>query len=136
MPPSAGACQTTLAELSPDCGRASNWSSTMTATTCRLAAAGVTSRPGSGAGTRLGVGSGGGLGAIVGEADGVASADGDVSTDADGRSWDGVSVAGGSADPSDDVAPESDASGDASATGDGVVPADAMNPPATTPAAR
>src|SRR5829696_8246799 len=58
MPPSAGACHTTLAPVSPDWGRAPIWSSTMTATTRRLATAGSTSRPVSGAGTSSGVGSG------------------------------------------------------------------------------
>src|SRR3954453_17753731 len=67
MPPSAGACQTTEAALKPDWGRASNWSSIMTATGWRLATSGVTSRPVSGAATSAG----GGMGVGVGEAVGV-----------------------------------------------------------------
>src|SRR3954469_16111843 len=66
MPPSAGACQTTEAALKPDWGRASNWSSIMTATGWRLATSGVTSRPVSGAATRAGVGIGVGVGEAVG----------------------------------------------------------------------
>ena len=60
MPPSAGACQTTAAALKPDCGRASNWSSIMTAIGCWAATFGDTSTPVSGAGTSTGVGSGAG----------------------------------------------------------------------------
>src|SRR5487761_2262480 len=56
--PSADACQTTEAALNPDCGRASAWSSTMTAIGCRAASAGVTRSPLSGAGTSTGVGIG------------------------------------------------------------------------------
>src|SRR5580765_2466532 len=82
MPPSAGACQTTDAALKPDCGRASNWSSIMTAIGWRAAAAGETRRPVSGAGTSLGagvgVGSGGydGGGETDGPTEGLASGDG------------------------------------------------------------
>ena len=39
MPPSAGACQTTLAWLRPDWGRAPDWSSIITAMTGRRATA-------------------------------------------------------------------------------------------------
>src|SRR6185437_10795192 len=54
MPPSAGACQTCAALLKPDCGRASAWSSTITAMTWRAAASSVTGRPVSGADTSNG----------------------------------------------------------------------------------
>src|SRR5690349_14491438 len=68
MPPSAGACHTTDASLKPDCGRASGWSSIITATTWRLATAGETGRPVSGAGTSAGAGVGVavGVGVVVG----------------------------------------------------------------------
>src|SRR5450759_1145944 len=66
MPPSAGACQTTDAWLNPDCGRASAWSSTITAIGCRAASAGATRRPVSGATARMGVGTGVGTGAGAG----------------------------------------------------------------------
>src|SRR4051794_16867482 len=66
MPPSAGACHTTEAALKPDCGRASNWSSIMTATGWRLATSGVTGRPVSGAATSAGVGMAVGVGEAVG----------------------------------------------------------------------
>src|SRR5690349_12839352 len=72
MPPSAGACHTTDASLKPDCGRASGWSSIMTATTCRLATAGDRGRPGRGAGTSAGAGVGVAVGVGVGVGDGVA----------------------------------------------------------------
>ena len=68
MPPSAGACQTTDADDSPDCGRAALRSSIITAIGCWAATAGVTRRPVSGAGTRTGVGSGVAVGSGVGEA--------------------------------------------------------------------
>src|ERR1700704_3951641 len=67
MPPSAGACQTTDALLNPDWGRASPWSSTMTAIGCWAACAGVTRTPSRGAATRVGVGRGVGVGLAVGE---------------------------------------------------------------------
>ncbi len=70
MPPSAGACHTTDAALKPDCGRASNWSSIITASGCCAAAFGVTRTPVSGAGTSSGVGSGVGGGAVGGGAEG------------------------------------------------------------------
>src|SRR5215218_1179424 len=119
MPPSAGACHTTLAELSPDCGRAPNWSSIMTAITCRLATPGVTRRPVSGAGTRPGVGSGVGLGDAVGLADAAAEGDGDGDEDGVGvRSRVGAG----------------DGIVDAIATGSGV-PSALIIPPATMPTA-
>src|SRR5215203_1903315 len=105
MPPSAGACHTTSAKLKPDCGRAPNWSSTMTATTWRLATAGFTRRPVNGAGTRLGVGSGVGLGGAVGLGSTVGD---DVSLGAGGGGGPGV----GGGDGDGDV--------DATATGSGV----------------
>ena len=73
MPPSAGACHTTDASLKPDCGRASGWSSIITAIGWRLAAAGVTSRPVIGAATGLGVGLGVGVGVGVGSGVAVGS---------------------------------------------------------------
>src|SRR5882672_8271264 len=92
MPPSAGACQTTDAELKPDCGRAGPRSSIITAMGRRAATAGATMTPSSGAGTRIGVGTGVGLGVGVGpgvaatgcEGDGVAAvvADGAVAAGA------------------------------------------------------
>src|SRR5512134_1312855 len=69
MPPSAGACQTMDASVKPLCGRASQWSSTITAITWRCATPSVTGSPVSGAGTTLGVGLGVGVGSGV--ADGV-----------------------------------------------------------------
>src|SRR5689334_6529659 len=77
MPPSAGACQTMDAEVKPDCGRAGERSSTITAIGCRAAAAGETSRPVSGAGTRTGVGAGVGVGETLGDG----SRDGDSGPD-------------------------------------------------------
>src|SRR4051794_595420 len=71
MPPSAGACQTIEALLKPDCGRAGDRSSIMTAITCRAAASGVTSSPVSGAGTRLGGAGVDGGGSVGGTADGL-----------------------------------------------------------------
>src|SRR5690349_11346066 len=74
MPPSAGACQTTSACDSPDCGRAGRRSSIITAIGCRRAIAGSTRSPVSGAatvtgvGTAVGVATGVGLGDAVGEA--------------------------------------------------------------------
>ena len=70
MPASAGACHTTDAALKPDCGRASKWSSIITAIGWRAATSGETSRPVRGAGSRTGVGTGVGggiVGARVGE---------------------------------------------------------------------
>src|SRR3982750_502557 len=81
MPPSAGACQTTDADVKPDCGRAALRSSIITAIGRWAAALGETRTPSSGAGTRTGVGRGGGVGTGVG--DGVAG----------GAEWDGVPVA-------------------------------------------
>src|SRR5258707_1103372 len=69
MPPSAGACQTIDAALNPDCGRAGDRSSIITAIGWRAAAAGLTRRPVSGSGTRTGVGFGSGVGAKDGEVD-------------------------------------------------------------------
>src|SRR3954463_14511178 len=69
MPPSAGACQTTEASLNPDCGRAGERSSIITAIGWSFAAAGLTRTPSSGAATRTGVGSGVGLGEASGLAD-------------------------------------------------------------------
>src|SRR6185295_19695250 len=60
MPPSAGACHTTDAELKPDCSRAGERSSIITAITGSLARAGVVSSPSSGATALTGVGSGDG----------------------------------------------------------------------------
>src|SRR4051812_46701500 len=74
MPPSAGACQTTDADVKPDCGRAALRSSIITAIGRRTAISGGTRTPSSGAGTSTGVGSGVGVGAALGG--GVA--DGDV----------------------------------------------------------
>src|SRR5919201_3414268 len=68
MPPSAGACQTIDASVKPLCGRASQWSSTITAMTWRCAAPGDTGSPVSGAGMRTGVGRGVGVGPGVGVA--------------------------------------------------------------------
>lgn len=68
MPPSAGACQTTDAALNPDCGRALEWSSIITAIARFAATAGVTGRPVSGAAT---VGVGTGVGRNVGVGEGV-----------------------------------------------------------------
>src|SRR5437763_10867095 len=82
MPPSAGACHTTLAAERPDCGRASNWSSIWMARTCRFATFGETSIPVSGAATRTGVGAGVGVGsgvavgATVGAGDSLAGVEG------------------------------------------------------------
>src|SRR3954454_1321260 len=87
MPPSAGACQTTLADARPDCGRASNWSSIITAITGRDATLSRTGTPVRGAATRTGVGAGVGVGAAVGL--GASVGDG-PSVEPD----DGVSVAG------------------------------------------
>src|SRR5689334_14533071 len=119
MPPSAGACQTTLADVSPDCGRASNWSSTITAITCRFATSGVTRFPVSGAGTRLGVGWGVGSGGVVGLGDAVGSGTGDGEGEAVGS---GVDVGAGDGEVL------------AIATGSGVA-SGLMIPPATTPRA-
>src|SRR3954471_4589330 len=74
MPPSAGACQTTLACDSPDWGRAAHRSAIITAITCRAAVAGLTGMPVSGAATRTGVGTGVGVGSGVGDGAGVGSA--------------------------------------------------------------
>src|SRR5215213_8124458 len=63
MPPSAGACQTIEAALKPAWGRASAWSSTITAIARCRAASGVTRTPVRGAATRVDVGSGLGEGA-------------------------------------------------------------------------
>ena len=52
---------------SPDCGRAARRSSIMTAMGCRAATAGLTIRPVSGAGTRIGVGTGVAVGSGVGD---------------------------------------------------------------------
>src|SRR5882762_8862277 len=68
MPPSAGACQTIDALLKPDCGRASAWSSTITAIGCSAARSGLTRTPSSGAATSVGLGTGVGVGLAVGEA--------------------------------------------------------------------
>src|SRR3954452_5350668 len=77
MPPSAGACQTTLACDSPDWGRAAHRSSIITAMTWRDAMAGLTGMPVSGAATRTGVGTGVGVAAGVAVGAGVAwAADG------------------------------------------------------------
>src|SRR6185503_1374522 len=88
MPPSAGACQTTDAALNPDCGRAGERSSIMTAIGCRAAAAGLTSPPVSGAGTSVGpgvgVGRGGRLGVGVGLPDPAAPLDGVAVGDSEG----------------------------------------------------
>src|SRR5688572_6918797 len=119
MPPSAGACHTTSAELRPDCGRAANWSSIITATTWRLATSGFTSRPVSGAGTRLGVGFGVGLGGAVGLGSAVGGGD---------------SVAAGGAVGSGVGDGDGDGELDATATGGGVAPV-LMIPPARTPTA-
>src|SRR5262245_30950122 len=80
MPPSAGACQTIEALLKPDCGRAGERSSIMTAITWRSAASGLTRRPVSGAGTSCGGGGTDGGGSVGGAEDGLgatATPDGD-----------------------------------------------------------
>src|SRR5947207_2721236 len=69
MPPSAGACQTIDAALNPDCGRAGERSSTITAIGWRAATAGVTRRPVSGSATRTGPVLGVGVGAVEGGAE-------------------------------------------------------------------
>ena len=98
MPPSAGACQMTDAALNPDCGRAADRSSIMTAIGWRRAWAGVTMRPVSGAATRIGVGAGVGVGSILGEglAGGTLSLGGTLGTDAAGgeaiASWLGAGL--------------------------------------------
>src|SRR3954453_1567922 len=74
MPPSAGACQTMLACDSPDCGRAAQRSSIITAITCRAAMAGLTGMPVRGAATRTGVGAGVGVGSGVAVGAGVGAA--------------------------------------------------------------
>src|SRR6185295_17585256 len=84
MPPSAGACHTTEASLKPDWGRASGWSSIITATTCRLATAGDTMRPVSGAATRAGAGVGVAVGDGVGLGDGVTVGEAVPVADAEG----------------------------------------------------
>src|ERR1051325_9112470 len=76
MPPSAGACQTTSACDSPDCGRAGRRSSIITAIGCRRAMAASTSSPVSGAATLTGVGTG------VGPGDGEGERVGDTVGDA------------------------------------------------------
>src|SRR3954468_19268867 len=90
MPPSAGACQTTLACDSPDWGRAAHRSSIMTAITCRAAMAGLTGMPVSGAATRTGVGTGVGVGSGVAVGAGVGSA-----LDGSGVGWVVGSLVGG-----------------------------------------
>jgi hypothetical protein len=69
MPPSAGAWKTIDAEPSPDWGRAGLRSSSITAIGWRAAAAGLTSSPVNGAGTRTGLGLGDGEG--LGDGDGL-----------------------------------------------------------------
>src|SRR5256885_15625575 len=76
MPPSAGACHTTDAELKPDCGRAGPRSSIITAMGRWAATAGGTLTPSSGAGTRTGVGAGVGVGDGVGRAGATTGWDG------------------------------------------------------------
>ena len=60
--------------MKPLCGRASQWSSIITAIGCRRATAGATLRPVSGAATSSGVGLGVGVGEGVGVGVGVGSA--------------------------------------------------------------
>src|SRR5450759_4775454 len=93
MPPSAGACQTTEAALKPDCGRASAWSSTMTAIGWRAASAGVTIRPVSGAGTRTGAG----LGATLGDEGPPGLSDGELKAAAAGPAVGDAAADGGTA---------------------------------------
>src|SRR5262245_33784377 len=76
MPPSAGACQTTSALFSPDCGRAGPRSSIITAIACRFAIFSGTRLPVSGAGTSR-AGSGVGTDGIVGTGVGVGEGVGD-----------------------------------------------------------
>jgi len=87
MPPSAGAWKTIDAEPSPDWGRAGLRSSSITAIGWRAAAAGLTSSPVNGAGTRtglgLGLGAGEGLG-VDGLALPLADGAGEGLTEADG----------------------------------------------------
>src|SRR3954453_15814456 len=78
-PPSAGACHTTDALLKPDCGRARNWSSTITAITGRRARAALIGSPVRGAGTTAG----------LGDAEGDALALGDALAVDDGLGCDG-----------------------------------------------
>src|SRR3954452_6694046 len=94
MPPSAGACHTTLAAVRPDCGRALIWSSIITATTCRDATSGATSRPVSGAGTSDGDGAGVTLGSALGDGTTDGAVEGPIVGATEGLS-DGDSVADG-----------------------------------------
>src|SRR5437879_11177975 len=80
MPPSAGACQTTDAALNPDCGRAGDRSSIITAIGWRRATCGVTSRPVSGSRTRATDG----VGVRVGAREPLGPAEGLVAGTADG----------------------------------------------------
>src|SRR5262249_38639868 len=81
----------------PDCGRASSWSSIITATTCCRATAGATGTPSSGAATTTGVGFGVGDGLAAGP--------------------DGDAPGASEASPPDDAGP-----GAVEAPGDGVGP--------------
>src|SRR5689334_8994920 len=93
MPPSAGACHTIEALLKPDCGRAGERSSTMTAMTWRSAWSCVTGRPVSGAGTMLGGGGVEGGGAVGGAAEAVGSTATRVGEGSDGGADDGLGPA-------------------------------------------
>src|SRR6266496_2068826 len=75
MPPSAGACHTTDASLNPDCGRAADRSSIITAIGWSLALDGETSTPSSGAATSTGVATGVGLGEALSDGDSDGSSD-------------------------------------------------------------
>src|ERR1700690_2344757 len=84
MPPSAGACHTMSALARPDCGRASAWSSIITANGWRVASAAwlagsqtpsvVAATIGAGVGVGVGVSVGEALGGLVGVAVGVPGA--------------------------------------------------------------
>src|SRR6186713_2753404 len=66
MPPSAGACHTIDADCSPDCGRAADRSSIITAIGWRCDAFSLIIRPVSAEGNSSGVGLGEGVGVGVG----------------------------------------------------------------------
>src|SRR5919202_1645980 len=96
MPPSAGACHTTDAAENPDCGRAGERSSTMTAIGWRAARAGGTGSPSRGAGTIDGIADGPGEALAATDGDATATTDGDAATFAGeegGRVCDGATDA-------------------------------------------
>ena len=97
MSNSAGACQTTDAALKPPCGRASTWSSTITAIGCRCAASSLTSSPVNGAGTSAGVGGGAEGDGLGGGAVGVGATEG--ATEGSTAVLDGAGVDAGAGEP-------------------------------------